>query len=93
MIEDFNIISSETISGRKHKITMIITTRPTSTSDYQDFFNKLALSFCIKYKCKFAGNLDVALNHFNDSSILVFEVKEYKHPERRRLTVRGWEKD
>jgi hypothetical protein len=81
-IDPSNIISAEKLEKRRHKITLLVTTRPEQREDWLPFFNKVAKRFCADYKCKFIGNLDVSLNPMNDGSILVFTVKEYKHPER-----------
>jgi hypothetical protein len=89
-VEPTNIISADRISNRVHKIVIFVPVRPEDSSQLHEFFNKVAKGFCSDYNCKFDGSLDVSLNRYNEGSILVFNVKEYKHPEKHRLNLKKY---
>lgn len=90
MFDLSNVVSAELIKGRKHKITLHVPTRPSDASELLGFYNKIAADFCKEYDCKFAGDLDVSLNHYNESSILVFFVKEFKPSSKKRHRNVHW---
>lgn len=89
-IEQSNILSADKIKDTQYRIRLFIPVRPESSVEYLEFFKKVALQFCSDYNCKFNDGLDVALSPANESAILVFNVKEYKHPDKHKLHLKKY---
>lgn len=89
MFNDPNLIAFEQLSPRKHRITLLVMTRPADPKDYLGFFRTLASDYAYTHKAKLTSDVDVELNPFRESSIVTFEIKGYKHPEKHQTLSRS----
>lgn len=82
MFNDPNLIAFEQLSPRRHKITLLVLTRPDRSEEYLAYFRALADAFAYTHKAKLNSDVDVELNPFRESAVVVFEIKGYKRPEK-----------
>lgn len=82
MLNDPNLIAFEQVSPRRHKITLLVLTRPDHPEEYLTYFRSLADAFAYTHKAKLHSDVAVELNPFRESAVVVFEIKGYKHPEK-----------
>lgn len=82
MFNDPNLIAFEQMSPRRHKITLLVLTRPDHPKDYLVYFRSIADAFAYTHKAKLNSDVSVELNPFRESAVVVFEIKGYKRPEK-----------
>lgn len=88
MFNDPNLIAFEQLSPRKHRITLLVLTRPNHPKDYLTFFRTLASDYAYVHKSKLISDVNVELNPFRESAIVIFDIKGYKHPEKHQPSFR-----
>lgn len=88
MLNDPNLIAFEQLSPRRHKITLLVLTRPDHPKEYLVYFRSLANDFAYTHKAKLTSDVDVELNPFRESAIVTFEIKGYKHPNKHQTLSR-----
>lgn len=83
-----SILAVENTNGRHYKVSLLLHSRPDDAKDYVKYFEEITESFVNQYRCKFVKIEDVYLNPFNETTILFFIVKEWKHPEKHRTRTK-----
>lgn len=89
MFNDPNLIAFEQLSPRRHRITLLVLTRPNDPKDYLGYFRTLATNYAYTHKAKLISDVDVELNPFRESSIVIFDIKGYKHPDKHQSLFRN----
>lgn len=79
-----NILAVENVKGRHYKISLLLHSRPKDSKDYIKYFQEITEDFVRQYRCKFVKIDDAYFNPFNETIILFFIVKEWKHPEKHK---------
>lgn len=77
-----SVIEAHRVTKRRHRIRLLVTTRPADATEYLDYYTAKAEEFAYEHNAKLVGSIDATFLPFTDSAILLFDVKEYKHPEK-----------